>query len=405
MCPTVPAEASDGRVRGRERATAAPSQHTEYRICTRCVMDTSDENIAFDELGRCAHCTSYEREAHGAGFIPPELQAERLAIAVAEIKRAGRGHRYDCLIGLSGGVDSSYVALCVRNLGLRPLAVHLDNGWNSEEAVANIERVVRGLGIDLFTWVLDWDEFRELQLAFLRAATPDYEIPTDHAIVAANFKTAWRFRIPWLVMGHNVASELVLPSTWAQGHFDWRYIRSVHSRFAKRPLDTFPHLDTLGYLRFRRTVARRTLNILNYIPYDRTKAIAELELSTGWRDYGGKHYESIYTRFIQGYVLPTKFGIDKRRAHLAALVLAGLVTRDYALAELAKPTYPCADLLHRDRLFVLKKLGLSDAEFAEIMATPRRTGWDFASMFNSPSYRGVRAVYRGARAVLGRGAV
>jgi len=365
-------------------------------------MDTSDATISFDEHGRCTHCLSYERAARGAGLLSPALQKTFLEESVAAIKRDGRGRRYDCVIGLSGGVDSSYVALCVRKLGLRPLAVHLDNGWNSEIAVRNIELVVRSLDIDLQTWVLDWEEFRDVQLSFLRAATPDYEIPSDHAIITANFKTAWRFGVPWNVLGYNIASELILPSTWAQGHFDWRYIRSVHETFGHQPLRTFPRLSTLEYLRFRHTAARRSLNILNYMPFDRRDAIQELERTVGWRDYGGKHHESIYTRFIQGYVLPTKFGIDKRRAHLSSLVLAGFVTREDALAELTKPAYESAELLEHDRLFVMKKLRISEAEFSAIMDTPPRTGADFDSLLNSRSYRGARALYRGLRAATGR---
>lgn len=372
-----------------------------YQLCARCVMDTSDPDITFDERGQCKHCTTYERDAAHAGMIEPALRAEQLEAAVERIKQDGKGRRYDCVIGLSGGVDSSYVALKVKELGLRPIAVHLDNGWDSETAVGNIEQAVRGLGIDLYTVVLDWEEFRDLQLAFLRAATPDYEVPSDHAIFASVFKAAWRFHVPWLVMGHNVASELVLPTAWAQGHFDWRYLESVHERFGRRPIRTFPHLGTIDYFRFRRWSARRSLNILNYIEYDRGRAIAELEKSIGWRNYGGKHYESIYTRFVQGYILPVKFGYDKRRCHLASLVLAGMKTREEALAILETPPYESEDLLEQDRIFVMKKLGLSEADFQSIMTTPPRTGKDFDSMLHSPAYRGARTAYRLGRSVLG----
>ena len=365
-------------------------------------MDTSDPDITFDERGFCNHCTSYEANARSQpGLAEPSLRAEHLARAVDRMKRDGKGRRYDCVIGLSGGVDSSYVALKVVELGLRPLAVHLDNGWNSETAVGNIERAVRGLGIDLYTVVLDWEEFRDLQLAFLRAGTPDYEVPSDHAIFASVFKAAWRFRVPWLVMGNNVASELVLPTAWAQGHFDWPYLRSVHAQFGRRPLRTFPHLSTPEYFRFRRWAVRHVLNILNYLDYDRAQAIGELERAIGWRNYGGKHYESIYTRFVQGYLLPEKFGYDKRRCHLASLVLAGMKTREEALELLRRPTYESQDLLEQDRIFVMKKLGLTEAAFDAILKTPPRTGKDFKGMLDSPAYRGARAVYRTGRSVLG----
>lgn len=380
---------------------AVASAKSEYQLCTRCVMDTSDVDITFDDNGECIHCTTYEAKARHAGRLEPHEKAEKLARAVEIIKREGKGRRYDCVVGLSGGVDSSYVALKVKELGLRPLAVHLDNGWNSEIAVGNIERVVRSLGIDLYTWVLDWEEFRDLQLAYLRAGTPDYEIPSDHAIYVSNFKTAWRFRIPWLVLGHNVASELVLPISWAQGHSDWPYLRSVHERYGRRPLRTFPHFNAAEYFRFRRWGARRSFAILNHLDYDRGRAIAELERAVGWRNYGGKHYESIYTRFVQGYMLPVRFGYDKRRAHLASQVLSGQKTRDEALAILKTPTYESEDLLEQDRIFVLKKLGLTEPAFEEIMAAPRRTAADFDSLFTSRPYRAGRTVYRAARAALG----
>ncbi len=388
---------------GRSRASVAPKAASKaaYRICTTCVMDTSDSAITFDATGRCAHCTLYEQYARYAGWVAPADRPRLLAEAIAKMKAAGKGRRYDCVIGLSGGVDSSYVALKVKQLGLRPLAVHLDNGWNSETAVNNIERVVRGLGIDLHTCVLDWEEFRDLQLAFLRAATPDYEIPTDHAILATVFKAAWRLRIPCVVLGSNIATELVLPTTWAQGHQDWWYIRSVHARFGTRPLRTFPHLDAVEYFRFRRNCARRSLNILNYSEYSRTRATDELERSIGWRNYYGKHYESIYTRFIQGYVLPRKFGIDKRRAHLSSSILYGLTTRADALASLETPTYESEDQLEQDRGFFLKKLGLSEGDFEAIMTAPPHTGVEFDSLLGSRPYAAARSLYRAARSLTG----
>lgn len=365
-------------------------------------MDTSDEEISFDDQGRCHHCTSYANNiAHHAGMVSAEIRAQQLAKAVGRMKREGKGRRYDCVIGLSGGVDSSYVALKVKELGLRPLAVHVDNGWNTETAVANVERVVRGLKLDLYTEVLDWEEFRDLQVAFLRGGTPDYEIPTDHAIIASVFKTAWRFRVRSLVMGYNVASELVLPPTWARGHFDWWYIKSVNERFGRGRLRTFPHFGPADYLRYRVTTARSTLNLLNFIDYSRDRAIGELEAAIGWRNYGGKHYESIYTRFIQGHVLPERFGYDKRRAHLSSLILAGKKTREEALAQLEKSTYESEALRANDRIYVMKKLGLSEADFDAIMSAPKRTIADFESLFDARSFRAARTLYRAARSSIG----
>ena len=365
-----------------------------YRRCTRCIMDTSDPEIRFDERGHCNHCRSWfersERE-----LVPPARRESALAAVVDEIRRAGRGRDYDCIIGVSGGVDSTYTAYQAAKLGLRPLAVHLDNGWNSEQAVRNIERTLAALKIDLFTHVLDWDEFRDLQVAFLRGSTPDGEIPTDHAIVALLYSAAAKNGVRYIVDGRNLATEGILPPAWSRGHGDWKYIRSVHARFGTRPLRHFPHygIAELGYY----TVVRRLRNVslLNHVPYVKAEAMATIGRELGWEYYGGKHYESVYTRFYQGYVLPTKFGIDKRIAHLSTLVCSGQISRADALAALDAPIYP-EGLLEVDRRFVLKKLELSASEFDAIMALPPRTYWDYPSYAKHPllKSRRVLGLYR-----------
>jgi N-acetyl sugar amidotransferase len=283
------------------------------------------------------------------------------------------------VIGLSGGVDSTYTAYVVKQLGLRPLAVHLDNGWNSEVAVRNIENLVTRLGIDLHTEVLDWDEFRDLQLAFLRASTPDSEVPTDHAIIATLYRVAKRERIGWIIEGSNIVTEVMLPQTWSRGHGDWKYIRSVGERFGTRPLRTFPHYSMFeGQIGYPKLHGIRRLAVLNYLDYDKPQAIEVMKRELGWEYYGGKHYESVYTRFYQGYILVEKFGFDKRRSHLSCLVNNGRLTRADAVAELGKPTIEPVQL-REDRAFVVKKLGISDAEFSSIMALPKKTFWDYPS--------------------------
>jgi hypothetical protein len=245
--------------------------------------------------------------------------------------------------------------------------------------------------LDLHTHVLDWDEFRDLQVSFLRASTPDGEIPTDHAIIALLYREASRRGIRYIVDGRNLATEGILPPAWSRGHGDWKYIRSVQARFGTRRLRHFPHYG-LTELAFYSVMKRlRTVSILNYVPYVKADAMATISRELGWEYYGGKHYESVYTRFYQGYVLPEKFGIDKRKAHLSTLVCSGQLTREQALQELKKAIYP-AGLLDQDRRFVLKKLELSEIEFEKIMAAPVKTFWDYPSYRGNPIFRSSRVL-------------
>lgn len=362
-----------------------------YRICSNCVMDTSDPDITFDAAGVCNHCLAYDEQIR-TRTISGEAgrrHAEKLA---AEIRRAGAGQKYDCLIGVSGGVDSSFVAYKVKELGLRPLAVHLDNGWDSELAVKNIENLLNILEIDLYTEVLDWEEFKDLQLAFLKASTPDSEIPTDHAVFATLYKIARKMGIKYVLSGVNTRTETHLPSSWSQGHFDWRYIKSVHAQFGTGKLRTFPHLTFFQGRRF----AAALVDILNYLDYVKRDAMRVLQEELGWKYYGGKHYESIYTRFYQGYMLPTKFGYDKRRSHLSSLVCSGEIGREEALRELENETYPL-DMQRADREYVVKKLGVTDAELESIMAAPKKSFWDYpshSSFTRTKPYLALRKIYR-----------
>lgn len=348
----------------------------EYRICARCLMDTSDPEIQFDEHGVCNHCHDYDRLIKqriikGAAGL---LYLEKL---VEQIKQAGRGKPYDCLMGVSGGVDSTYVAyVAKRKFGLRPLAVHMDNGWDSELAVKNIEETLKRLDIDLFTKVLDWEEFKDLQLAFLRASTPDSEIPSDHAIWAVIGDMAEKLKVRYILTGFNVRTETHLPRAWSQGHFDWGYIQNVHKQFGKGGLKTFPHQGFITY--YRRLLGLQRIDILNYLDYNKQEAMQLLENELGWKYYGGKHHESIYTRFYQGYILPQKFGYDKRRSHLSSQICSGEITRELALAELQEPAYS-PSVQEEDREYVAKKLGLIDQEFDAIMNLPKKKFLDYPS--------------------------
>jgi len=348
---------------------------TEYRICTRCVMDTTDPDITFDEHGVCNHCHTYDRMVREY-VVDGDAGLHKIEKIVENIRQDGKEKQYDCVIGVSGGVDSTYVAYVVKKYGLRPLAVHLDNGWDSELAVKNIEETLKRLSIDLYTEVLDWEEFRDLQVAFLKASTPDSEIPSDHAINAILGSIAEKIGVKYIIIGTNVRTESHLPSAWSQGHQDWKYIREVHKRFGKRPLKSFPHFGFLTY--YLRMVTQKRVEILNYIGYNKKEALHVLQEELGWRYYGGKHYESIYTRFYQGYILPEKFGYDKRRSHLSSLICSGEIVRAQALEELKIPTYSPSKQ-EEDREYVVKKLGFTEEEFTAIMRAQKKTYWDYPS--------------------------
>ena len=348
---------------------------SEYRMCTRCVMDTTDPDIVFDENGVCNHCHTYDRMVREY-VVDGEEGLRHLEQTAQKIRKDGQGMKYDCVIGVSGGVDSTYVAYRVKKLGLRPLAVHLDNGWDSELAVKNIEETLKRLDIDLYTEVLDWEEFKDIQISFLKASTPDSEIPTDHAINALLGNLAQKIGVKYVIIGSNVRTETHLPRAWSQGHLDWKYIREIQKRFGTQPFRTFPHIGFFTY--YLRMLTQKRVEILNCLGYNKKESLRVLQEELGWRYYGGKHYESIYTRFYQGYILPEKFGFDKRRSHLSSLVCSGEVTREQALEELKVPTY-APSMQEEDREYVVKKLGLTDAEFAAIMSAPRKSYWDYPS--------------------------
>ncbi len=363
--------------RARSAARARQPVNVGDRVCSRCIMDTSDPDIDFHDDGTCNHCRRYAERAESEIFRG-DMAERHLDSLVAEMKRNGRKREYDCIIGVSGGVDSTMVAYHVRRLGLRPLALHLDNGWNSELAVNNIHTTLAALDIDLQTHVIDWEEFRDLQLSFLRASVPNCEVPTDHAINALLIKTAARTGIRYVLHGGNVATESIMPLAWSYYNQDLRHLRAIHRRFGSRKLKTLPQITFVGFVSAILVRGVRYIPILNCLDYNKAKAKALIQSDLGWRDYGGKHFESIYTRFFQGYILPTKFGFDKRRAHLSTLVCAGEIGRDEALREMDKEPYPAVELA-RDREYVPKKLGITNDEFEQIMSAPPRQHGDYPS--------------------------
>lgn len=363
---------------------------TESRICTRWIMDTSDPEIRFDKNGYCNHCTAALEKLQNMPLNKDKSSFEKL---VLEVKENGGGKKYDCIIGLSGGTDSSYVAYRVKNAGLRPLAIHLDNGWDSELAVKNIENICNMLNIDLFTYVIDWEEFKDLQLSFLRASTPDSEIPSDHAITAILYRMATKENVKYILAGLNTATEGILPNAWSRGHADWKYIKSIQKQFGSKELRTFPHYSIFELMNFKLIKGIKWISLLDYIDYDKQEAKKIIEEEIGWRDYGLKHYESVYTKFFQGYILPTKFGFDKRRAHLSSLICAGQITREQALEEMKKDIYPPQDV-EEDIEYVVNKFGMTKEEFESIMKSPPKTYWDYPNYQKTLYYKVAKKVYR-----------
>jgi len=363
----------------------------KFQICTRCVMDTTDPDITFDDNGVCNHCHAYD-EAVKNIVVRGAEGGKRLKQIIEGIKKNGQGKDYDCIIGVSGGVDSSYVAYVVKQCGLRPLAIHLDNGWNAELAVNNIEQILKRLDIDLYTHVINWEEFKDLQLAFLKASTPDSEIPSDHAIFSLMIKMSKKYKVP-VITGINTKTESHLPRAWSYGHIDWRYIKSVHKLFGNVPLQTYPHLPMLIFLQFFRSA--NWIHILNYLDYNKEKTKYFLIDKMGWEDYGWKHHESIYTRFYQGYILPKKFGYDKRKTHLSSLICSGEITRDNALEELKNEPYPL-EMQEEDKEYFIKKFRLTLDEFEDIMKKPYKSYKDYPNsmfIYNNIFYKLLKNIY------------
>ncbi|MBK7140288.1 MAG: N-acetyl sugar amidotransferase [Bacteroidetes bacterium] len=339
------------------------------QICTNCVMDSHDDKlITFDSKGVCCHCQKYYKEEPFFVFKGKEGEL-KLAETIEKIKEDGKGKQYDVIMGLSGGVDSTYLALKCKEWGIRPLAVHFDNGWNSELAVKNIENIVRKLSLDLYTYVINWEEFRDLQIAYFKASVIDIEVPTDHAIFAAMYKLAGQNNIKYVMSGNNFVTESFLPESWIHNKFDEVNIKNIHKKYGSIPLTTFPFMDSKVRRYYIDIKGIKRVTPLNFLPYDKAEVKKEIQEKLDWKDYGGKHYESIFTRFYQGYILPTKFGVDKRKAHLSNLICSKQITKAEALEELKKPCYDNDQMLE-DKEFVLKKLGFSEAYFDELMEMP-----------------------------------
>lgn len=345
----------------------------EYKMCTRCVMDTTDPEITFDENGYCNHCRRFFDEIKDVKWLPNDEGKQLLENMLKKIKEEGINKKYDGIIGLSGGIDSSYLLVKMKEWGLRPLAVHVDGGWNSEQAVRNIEVLCKKLNIDLFTIVINWEEMRKLQVAFLKSGVENQDIPQDHAFFAGLYRFAVKNGVRYVFNGSNFATESILPSAWGFNAMDSRYLKEIYRRFGGDKLKTFPIVSFFEYYIYYPHIRNmKVVKPLNYIEYSQGKAIKMLEEEYAWRYYGAKHWESRFTKFFQGYYLPTRFGYDKRKAHLSSLIVSGEISRDEAIRKLDKPIYP-PEQFEEDKLFILKKLGIIENEFEALVLAPRNT--------------------------------
>ena len=351
----------------------------EHQVCANCVMDTTDSLIQFDERGYCDHCNNYYNNIL-PNWHPDKFGESQLDAIVKKIKQDGSSKKYDCIIGLSGGVDSSYLVYYAKKvLGLRPLVFVVDTGWNLNVAVENIEKIVKGLDVDLYTEIINWNEMKDLQLAYFKAQVPYQDTPQDHAIYASLYNYAVKNGIKYVLTGANYSTECVRePNEWVYLN-DVRQIKDIHKKFGTRSLKTFPLCGMFKYrLYYRYVKGMKIIQPLNLIPYKKEDAIAILEEKYGWQRYANKHFESIFTRFYEGYWLVKKFGYDKRKAHFSSLILTDQMTREEALNKLAEPPYN-EDLAMQDLEYVAKKLGLTKKEFIEMMNSENKTYRDYKS--------------------------
>ena len=338
-----------------------------FMRCTKCVLDTKgDPDIQFDDQGICQYWKAAEAMKSNYVFSQEESKS-RNAKLVQKVKNAGKNNEYDCLIGLSGGVDSSYVAVWAKENGLHPLAVHFDNGWNSEIAVSNIKSICEKLDIDLYTYVVNWEEFVDLQRSLIKASVVDIEIVTDNSHKAVSLDVAKKHNIKYALSGANFATESMMPPSWNWNKHDLTNLMAIHKIFGEKKIDSYKSLGQLKWFLMKNSnFGPKCLSPLNNLNYRKDKAMEILKEKVGWRYYGGKHYESVWTKFYQAYLLPQKFNIDKRKVHYSSLILNEEITREEAIKEVEKPLYAEIELAN-DKEYVLKKLKFSESEFDDIM--------------------------------------
>ncbi|WP_313650358.1 N-acetyl sugar amidotransferase [Pseudomonas soli] len=350
-----------------------------YQICTRCIMDTRDPRITFDADGVCDYCNNFQSTIKPNWHTDERGEAELMAMA-EKIKAHGRGKDFDCIIGLSGGLDSSYAAYVAKEkMGLRPLLFHVDAGWNTDQAVGNIEKLVDGMGLDLYTDVINWEEMKDLQVAFLRSQISDQDLPQDAAFFSGLYRFARQHRIKYVLTGANYSTECCRePEEWG-GYpgIDQTLFKDIHSRFGKRPLKTFPLTDILVYkLLYQRVLGMQVAKPLNLVPYIKKDAEDTLEQRFGWKRFQHKHHESRFTRFYEDYWMPRKFGYEKRRAHFSSLIMTGQMTREAALDRISRPELD-EQFLKSEFEYVANKLDLTVEQLQEIFEGTNKTYHDY----------------------------
>lgn len=367
---------------------------TPLRICTQCVMDTTDSAITFDAQGVCDHCRTF-RDKVLPNWHPDERGERELRALVQRIKAAGTGKDFDCIIGMSGGIDSSYLTYIATEFGLRPLVFHVDAGWNSQEAVNNIEKLVDKLGLDLYTEVIDWEEMRDLQLAFFKSGVPHIDTPQDHAFFATMYKFAQAHDIKTILTGANLSTECIRnPIEWMYYQSDSIQLKDIHRRFGTRPLVNFPTTSILRHKIWLPYVKGiRVERPLNMVPYDKAAAVKLLVEKFGWQPYPQKHFESRFTRFYEGYWLPKKFGFDTRKVQFSSLIVTGQMTREEALEKLKTPPLDDATVLQEFE-YVANKLGIGTDELQGYLDAPNKTYRDYRSQqtFYAVGARAMRAL-------------
>lgn len=351
-----------------------------HQVCSKCVMDTTDALITFDDRGVCDHCLSFERDV-----LPHWHTDERgraaLTKIVENIKKHGKGKEFDCIMGMSGGADSSYLLhVAVKEFGLRPLVFHVDGGWNTQIAVNNIERIVSKLGLDLYTEVINWEEMKNFQLAYFRAGVPNLDVPQDHAFVATLYNFADKHGIKYILNGGNFSTECVRnPLEWLYYGTDMSQIRDILRRYGTVPMKTYPFSSVLRhkfYLRYIRGV--RVIKPLNYVPYIKADAMRFLSEEYGWQAYPQKHFESRFTKFYEGYWLPKKFGYDTRKVQFSSLILTGQMSREEALEKLKKPALTDEEV-RQEFEYIATKLGISEVELRSYLSAPNKTHRDYSN--------------------------
>lgn len=347
----------------------------EAKICTRCVMDTTDPNINFDSEGVCNYCRNFDAEIlpswnYGQG---KEDDLEELA---HNIKKKGKGHDFDCIIGLSGGLDSSYTAyVATQVMGLRPLLFHVDAGWNTDRAVGNIRKLVDSLGLDLYTDVINWEEMKDLQMAFLKSQIPDQDMPQDVAFFSGLYRFARKHKIKYVLTGGNFSTECCRePEEWgAYPGIDKMLINNVHKKFGSKKLESFPIIDLFEYkLLYQYVLGMKVVKPLNLYPYSKKAAENELTKFCDWQPFKHKHHESRFTRFYEDYWMPRKFGYEKRRAHFSSLIMTGQMDREHALKRLENSELSEFEL-SKEFEFVASKLDISINDLQSIFEGENKT--------------------------------